>query len=123
VFIASPIALEWTRAVEKRRKRRDVQRFGRPAGADATLRGGADATPRGGAGIRQPEGAAAPASSRAAGGRQIEEVPAAGEPSSGRTTPEGVEEVRERPQAPPRRGGPVQVTRTQPSRKKKKKKH
>jgi preprotein translocase subunit SecF len=99
VFIASPIALEWTRAVERRRTRRDIQRYGKPAGAGAAAIGAA------GAGSRQPEGAAA-------------QVSRFGEAEG----PEGqAADAPARPPEPTRGGGPVQVTRVQPTRKKKKK--
>jgi len=98
VFIASPIALEWTRAMGRSRKRRDIQRFGKPAGAGV-------APPTG---SRQVEGTRAPAEQAAS-----REAPAP-EEDEGAVAPE-------RPRAAPRHEGPVQVTRVQPSRKKKKK--
>jgi preprotein translocase subunit SecF len=38
VFVASPIVLGWSRLVDRRRKRRDVQMYGRQAAAPASPR-------------------------------------------------------------------------------------
>ena len=107
VFIASPIALEWTRYGDRRRKRRDVERYGKPAGA--------------GVGAREPERVGAPAASPR---RSEPGVPAAGReagiPAAGSRDAELPEE---RAPAAAHQGGTVPVTRVQPSRKKKKKKH
>ncbi len=88
IFIASPIVLGWSRLVDRRRKRRDVQRYGRQAAAPASP---------------------SPVQREQASPREIAQQ------ESGPEAPQ--EQARE---AGPR--APVDVTRVQPSRKKKKKK-
>jgi preprotein translocase subunit SecF len=104
IFVASPIVLEWTRGVERRRKRRDIERYGRPVGAGLP-RSEAEL-----AAVREPVRQRVAADELEGTGAREEIVRAPAEPPA-------------RPAEAPHRGGPVQVTRTQPSRKKKKKKH
>jgi preprotein translocase subunit SecF len=86
VFIASPVVLGWSRLVDKRRKRRDIQMYGRQAAV--------------------PEA-------------QAQRELAAAEAASEGAAPEAKEIVKKEPAGPK---APVQVTRVQPSRRKKKKK-
>ena len=86
VFIASPVVLGWSRLVDRRRKRRDIQLYGRQAAIPAAQ--------------ARREEAASEASERA--------------PAEERDTAS---------KEPARPKAPVRVTRVQPTRKKKKKKH
>ncbi len=92
IFIASPIALGWTRAVEKRRKKRDFELYGRQAAAQASPQ----LTEEAQTAVVPPQAEAPTVSERQ------EAVPASQSESG--------------PKAP------VQVTRVQPTHKKKKKK-
>jgi preprotein translocase subunit SecF len=83
IFIASPIVLSWTRTMDRRRRRRDVQLYGRQAAAPALQ-------------VSREEG--------------ISEKAAA----------EAQEIVSKEPVGPK---APVKVTRVQPTRRKKRKKH
>jgi len=93
IFIASPIVLGWTRAVDRRRKRRDIQMYGRQAAVPAAQ-------------ARREEAAAAASEP-------------ASEPASEAAGTEAKVIARQEAAGPK---APVKVTRVQPSRKKKKKK-
>jgi preprotein translocase subunit SecF len=61
IFIASPIVLGWSRAVDRRRKRRDVQMYGRQAAAPAVQ-------------VRREEAAVAAAEAAEAAGTEAKET-------------------------------------------------
>jgi preprotein translocase subunit SecF len=105
VFIASPIVLEWTRAVEKRRRGRDLRLYGHMPQAPTQA--------------GQPEAAPVPAASPQAG-TPVAGGPSAALPPTGRAGDSGAAEPREVVPAP---HGPVSYTRVQQSRRKKKRKH
>jgi preprotein translocase subunit SecF len=123
IFIASPIVLEWTTAVEKRRRRRDMQLYGRQAAAQAAphLAAQGQALPRPveeeAEALQQQE---LPLRQEGRAFEAVQAPPAAGGPPG---APSGGPGSAGAP-APGTGGGrgPVTVVREQPTRKKKKKK-
>ncbi|MBA7660910.1 Protein-export membrane protein SecF [subsurface metagenome] len=106
IFIASPIVLGWQLAIERRRKKRDLQKYGRKAAAPTAAVISAGARAQEGRVPVSPSGGAAAASAP---------PPAPSSPAEGREEP-GEKAPSDKPE------GKLTVTRTQPTRTKPRKK-